>query len=210
MDLKSHLIIWGLLVINCQSWKIIKNFFWGTVSHPPWRSFGIPWRRDAEGMEKGCRRDGEQCRCTADTVKPWGVLKLPLGAPGAAEIPSPAVKICVPSALQGRGCKGVWARCAPASFFTGHRRVWIAGDIKDHLVPSPCCGQGSHPLNQAPESPTQPGLASPLSSSFYSPLHMQNCTGLLFRTSHLVPVISRTHIPQCTIRQPPRKPNPQK
>lgn len=137
-------------------------------------------------------------------------MELPLRAPGAAEIPSPAVKVSVPSALSGGDVKEP-ELCVLLLNFSELRRAWIGGDFKDHLIPSPCCGQGSHPLNQVAQSPTQPGLDSPLSLSFLQPpCTCTTCTGLLFRTSRLVLVISRTHIPQCTIRLPLRKPSPQK
>jgi len=34
----------------------------------------------------------------------------------------------------------------------------VGKDLKDHLVPTPCRGQGCHPLNQAAQGPIQPGL----------------------------------------------------
>lgn len=32
----------------------------------------------------------------------------------------------------------------------------VGGDIKDHLMPIPCCGQGFHPLDQAAQDSIQP------------------------------------------------------
>jgi len=39
-----------------------------------------------------------------------------------------------------------------------HRMVWVGRDLKDHLVPSPCHGQGHLPLAHAAQSSIQPGL----------------------------------------------------
>ena len=39
-----------------------------------------------------------------------------------------------------------------------HRMVWVGKDLKDHLVPPPCHGQGHLPLAQVAQSPVQPGL----------------------------------------------------
>jgi len=36
--------------------------------------------------------------------------------------------------------------------------VWVGKDLKDHLVPSPCHGQGPLPPDQVAQSPVQPGL----------------------------------------------------
>jgi len=36
--------------------------------------------------------------------------------------------------------------------------VWVGRDLKDHLVPPPRHGQGHLPLEQAAQSPIQPGL----------------------------------------------------
>ncbi|KAK4808149.1 hypothetical protein QYF61_000129 [Mycteria americana] len=36
--------------------------------------------------------------------------------------------------------------------------VWVGRDLKDHRVPPPCHGQGCLPLEQAAQSPIQPGL----------------------------------------------------
>ena len=36
--------------------------------------------------------------------------------------------------------------------------VWVGRELKDLLVPTPCHGQGHLPLDQAAESPVQPGL----------------------------------------------------
>jgi len=30
-----------------------------------------------------------------------------------------------------------------------HRMAWVGRDLEDHLVPTPCCGQGSASPNQA-------------------------------------------------------------
>ena len=35
--------------------------------------------------------------------------------------------------------------------------VWVRRDLKDHLVPTPCHGQGHLPLDQLAQSPIQPG-----------------------------------------------------
>jgi len=38
--------------------------------------------------------------------------------------------------------------------------VWVGRDLKDHLVPTPCPGQGHLPLDQVAQSRIQPGLES--------------------------------------------------
>ena len=35
---------------------------------------------------------------------------------------------------------------------------WVGRNVTDHLVPIPCYGQGHRPLDQAAQSPIQPGL----------------------------------------------------
>jgi len=39
-----------------------------------------------------------------------------------------------------------------------HRMVWAGRDLKHHLVPTPCHGQGHLPQDQGAQSPVQPGL----------------------------------------------------
>jgi len=39
-----------------------------------------------------------------------------------------------------------------------HGMVWVGRDLIDHLVPTPCHGQVHLPLDQAAQSPVQPGL----------------------------------------------------
>jgi len=36
--------------------------------------------------------------------------------------------------------------------------VWVRRDLKDHLVPTPCHGQGHFPLDQVAQSLIQPSL----------------------------------------------------
>jgi len=37
----------------------------------------------------------------------------------------------------------------------------VGRDLKDHLVPTPCHGQGHLPLHQVDQSPVQPSLEQP-------------------------------------------------
>ena len=52
-----------------------------------------------------------------------------------------------------------------------YRMAWVGRDLKDQLVPTPCCEQGSQPLNQALDQSSKPGawvllcFALPLISS---------------------------------------------
>lgn len=39
-----------------------------------------------------------------------------------------------------------------------HVMVRVGSDLKNHLVPNPCYGQGYLPLAQVTQSPIQPGL----------------------------------------------------
>ncbi|XP_039554546.1 uncharacterized protein LOC120497316 isoform X1 [Passer montanus] len=70
--------------------------------------------------------------------------------------------------LRGTGRKRPGFKAAQHSF-TRHknvpgeprnpRLVWVGRDLKDHLIPTPCHGQGHLPLSQAAPSPSvQPGL----------------------------------------------------
>ena len=56
--------------------------------------------------------------------------------------------------------------CYPLLPFFSHRimesqncgMVWVGRDLKDHLVPTPCHGQGHLPPDQVAQSPSKPGL----------------------------------------------------
>jgi len=39
-----------------------------------------------------------------------------------------------------------------------HKMVWVGRDLRDHVVPTHCYGQGHLPLDQVAQSPIQPGL----------------------------------------------------
>lgn len=64
-----------------------------------------------------------------------------------------------------------------------YRMGWAGKDLKDHLIPNPCHGQGHPPLNQVTQSPMQPGFE--LKQNSFSNSHLDSLGSLLQRFTAL-------------------------
>ncbi|KAK4821804.1 hypothetical protein QYF61_003833 [Mycteria americana] len=93
--------------------------------------------------------------------------------------------LSIPSGLEKQG----YLEWVAQDYVQTHRMIWVAKDLKDHLVPTPCHGQGQLPLDQVAQSPMQPGLE-----------HFQGW-GIHNFSGQSVPVPHHPLILKCTLSQ---------
>lgn len=88
---------------------------------------------------------GIKVRCLKNQVGVWSVL-LNQGEGMRTDLCTHSQVITLVQKCQRQGRR------------SNHRMAYIGRDLKDHLTPTPCNGQGCHPPDQAAQGPLQTGL----------------------------------------------------